>query len=96
MKNGGIVYIITNKHRTVFYIGVTNDLQRRIREHKTGINKGFASKYNCTDLIYFESFWDISDAIQRETVLKRWKREWKLSLVKKDNPELLDLARDWY
>jgi putative endonuclease len=96
MKSGGAVYIITNKHRTVLYIGVTNDIRRRMLEHKKVINKGFAKKYQCNELLYFESFWDIADAIQRETVLKRWNRNWKLELIKKENPLLLDLSVDWF
>src|SRR5688572_9514790 len=96
MKNGGIVYIITNKHRTVLYIGVTNNIRRRMLEHKRGTNKGFAQKYNYTDLLYFESFWDIADAIQRETVIKRWKRDWKLELIKMENSDLVDLSIEWF
>jgi putative endonuclease len=96
MKTGGIVYIITNRYRTVLYIGVTNDIRRRMLEHKKRINKGFAQKYNCVDLLYFESFWDIADAIQRETVIKRWKRNWKLELIKKENPTLVDLSAEWF
>ena len=96
MKNGGAVYIITNKNRTVLYIGVTNNIQRRMHEHKKGINKGFAQKYNCTDLLYYEVFWDIRDAIHREKQLKKWNREWKMELIKKENPGLMDLSMDWF
>ncbi len=81
------VYIMTNKHKTVLYIGVTNDLQRRIYEHETGINKGFTSKYNCHYLIYFEHILSIEDAIDREKEIKKWRREKKEKLIAKLNPE---------
>ncbi len=96
MKSGGAVYIITNRYRTVFYIGVTNDIRRRMHEHKKRLNEGFAKKYNCTELLYFEAFWDIADAIQRETVLKKWNRAWKLELIKKENPLLIDISAEWF
>lgn len=96
MKSGGAVYIITNKHRNVFYIGVTNNIQRRMYEHKKALNKGFAKKYNCNELLYVEYFWDIADAIQREKILKKWNREWKLELITKDNPDLIDLSKNWF
>lgn len=96
MKSGGATYIITNKHRTVLYIGVTNNIRRRMYEHKKALNEGFAKKYNCNELLYAEYFWDIADAIQRETVLKKWKRDWKSELIKKENPDLDDLSKDWF
>jgi len=96
MKSGGAVYIITNKHRTVLYIGVTNNLKRRMYEHRNRSAKGFATKYNCTDLLYFEIFWNIEDAIHRETVLKKWNRSWKMELIKKKNPQLEDLSMSWF
>lgn len=89
------VYIISNKNRTVLYIGVTNDIAKRIQEHKSGNYKGFAQKYNCTDLLYYEDFDDIVAAIAREKQLKNWHKEWKWNLVKVQNPELKDLAAEW-
>lgn len=86
------VYIITNFLNTVFYIGVTNDLERRMYEHKHELIEGFSKKYKLNKLIHFEEFSSIKDAIAREKQLKNWHREWKLSLIKKINPELKDLS----
>ncbi len=91
----GYTYIMSNKGRTAFYIGVTNNIERRVHEHKHHINNGFTDKYNCTDLMYFEEFWEISAAIQREKQLKNWRREWKINLIKEKNPEMIDLAVEW-
>lgn len=89
------VYIISNKNRTVLYIGVTNDLERRVAEHKGAITKGFSKRYNCTDLLYYEDFYDIVQAIAREKQLKNWHSDWKWNLIKSENPDLIDLAADW-
>jgi putative endonuclease len=89
------VYIISNKNRTVLYIGVTNDLERRIAEHKGAKTKGFSKRYNCTDLLYYEDFYDIVQAIAREKQLKNWHSDWKWNLVKSENTDLIDLAADW-
>ena len=78
------------------YIGVTNDLKKRVSEHKNQINQGFSSKYNCVNLVYFEKYNSIEKAIRREKQLKAWKRDWKNDLIKKDNPKFYDLAIDWY
>ena len=92
---GGYIYILSNKNRTTLYIGVTSDLDRRIAEHVEGEGSKFSSKYNLTDLVYFEEFDDISEAIAREKQLKNWKREWKINLIKSLNPELKDLKMDF-
>ncbi|MGQ1909298.1 GIY-YIG nuclease family protein [Marinifilum sp. RC60d5] len=92
---GGYIYIMTNKNRTTLYIGVTSDLKRRIAEHDEGVGSKFTSKYNLTDLVYFEEFDDISEAIAREKQLKNWKREWKTNLIKSLNPELKDLKMEF-
>ncbi|MBN2663008.1 MAG: GIY-YIG nuclease family protein [Bacteroidales bacterium] len=84
-------YIMTNKYRTTFYIGVTNDLQKRIVEHQNGIGSEFTRKYNLKDLIYFEKFTDINQAISREKQLKNWHKDWKIDLIKKSNPTLKTL-----
>jgi len=81
------VYIMTNKNKTVLYIGVTNNLQRRVYEHESGLNQGFSNKYNCHYLIYYEHFLSIEDAIEREKELKKWRREKKEKLIAKQNPE---------
>ena len=85
------VYILTNKYRTVFYTGVTNDLRRRISEHYDGTGSKFTAKYKTKDLIYFEEFNDFNQAIAREKQLKNWKKEWKLNLIKSLNPKLQTL-----
>ncbi|WP_435254671.1 GIY-YIG nuclease family protein [Tenacibaculum sp. A30] len=90
------IYIITNKKDGVLYIGVTNNLERRIFEHKNKLIKGFSSKYNLDKLIYFEEHQFIEEAIKREKNMKKWKREWKINLVIKENPNWDDLAKNWY
>ncbi len=85
------VYFVSNKNRTTFYVGVTNSIARRANEHAAGRGSGFTAKYNCHDLVYYESFQRIEEAIAREKQLKNWKREWKLQLIKSVNPELKTL-----
>ena len=82
------IYILTNKYRTTFYIGVTTNLKQRIEEHQLGKGSNFTSKYNLKFLIYYEEFLDINQAIKREKQLKNWKKEWKLNLIKQINPNL--------
>lgn len=82
------VYILTNKYRTTFYIGVTSNLSKRLNEHYDEIASKFTKKYNLKDLIYFETFSDIEKAIAREKQLKNWHKEWKLNLIKTINPTL--------
>ena len=89
------IYIMSNYDRTVLYIGVTNNLERRITEHKEGIGSKFTQKYNCVYLIYHERIQGIEQAIKREKQLKNWKREWKINLIKEINPELKDLSEAW-
>lgn len=85
------VYIIANKSNTVLYIGVTNDLKRRIYEHKNKLVEGFTKKYNVSKLIYFEHYISIEEAIKREKQLKKWNRRWKDELIEKENPEWIEL-----
>ena len=85
------VYIVTNKYRTTFYTGMTSDLNRRIVEHMTGEGSKFTSKYNLTDLVYYEVFSDIEQAIAREKQLKNWHHDWKVNLIKQHNPTLKTL-----
>lgn len=80
----------------VLYIGVTNSLIKRVYQHKNHILKGFTDKYRCHKLIYFEQFSNIYDALSREKHIKKWRREKKDKLIKKDNPEWKDLADLWY
>ena len=79
----------------VLYTGVTNDLARRVDEHKQGFVAGFTRKYRVTRLVYFEEFADIRDAIAREKEIKGWKRSRKLKLVETRNPTWADLAENW-
>ena len=92
----GFVYILSNKNRTTFYIGVTSDIKRRVLEHKTGKGSTFTTKYNLTDLVYYEKTEGMDECINREKQLKNWHRDWKINLIKKLNPEMEDLAQDWY
>ena len=86
------VYILTNKHRTVLYTGVTNDLIRRVYEHKNHLEKGsFTAKYNVEYLVYFESTADVEAAIQREKQIKGWNRKRKNQLIENKNPTWNDL-----
>lgn len=99
MEKGGAVYIMTNFKNTVLYTGVTNNLIRRVFEHKSGHDpKSFASKYNITKLVYFESFHTIEEAIAREKQIKAGSRKKKEDLIKSINPEWKDLSetiRNW-
>ena len=92
MKHNYYIYILTNIYRTVFYTGITNDLFRRIIEHKIKINEGFTNDYNINRLVHYELFFNINDAIAREKRLKRWNRQWKINLIEKTNPDWKDLA----
>ncbi len=95
MQKQYFVYILSNYKRTVLYIGVTNDLERRIYEHKNKLVEGFTKKYNCMDLLYFEETSSADSAIEREKELKGWKRMKKENLIKQNNPQLKDLSLDW-
>ena len=81
------IYIVTNQHKTVLYIGVTNDLSRRLKEHFEGKIPGFTQQYKCRYLIYYELFQFIDQAIAREKELKSWRREKKEILINKFNPD---------
>ena len=94
MKDYSYIYFLTNHHNNVLYVGVTNDLVRRIAEHKAKINKGFTYKYNCDKLVYYEVYTLMIDAIAREKQLKNWKREWKNKLINDINPEWRDLSEE--
>ena len=85
------VYILASRRNGTLYIGVTSDLGRRVWEHREGLVPGFTKKYGVKVLVYFETFEDIHGAIARETRLKKYKREWKINLIQKDNIEWRDL-----
>lgn len=89
-------YILASQKNGTLYIGVTNNLERRVLEHKQKINDGFTSKYNVNILVYFESFQFINDAILREKRLKKWNRQWKINLIEEENKNWKDLSEDWY
>ncbi len=90
------VYIMTNKRNTVLYTGVTNNLERRVYEHKNKLVEGFTEKYNVDKLVYYETSNDSIRAIEREKKLKKWRREWKENLIKKGNPNWADLSSSWF
>ncbi len=92
--NQYFVYIMTNRSGTL-YIGVTNNLKRRVYEHKHKLIPGYTSKYRMNRLIYFETTSDIRGAISREKQLKGWTRQKKLDLVSCTNPAMGDLSKDW-
>jgi putative endonuclease len=88
------VYIVSSLTGTL-YIGMTNSIERRMWEHKSGEFEGFASKYKCDRLVYFESFDDVKNAINREKQLKGWSRRKKIALIESVNPRWQDLAEKW-
>jgi putative endonuclease len=88
--------MMSNKNLTTLYIGVTNNLERRVLQHKWGEASQFTKKYKLDHLVYIEEGESIKDAIAREKQLKSWRREWKWDLVKKINPEMKDLSEGWY
>jgi putative endonuclease len=90
------IYLLTNKYSTVLYKGVTNDLGRRVDEHKSKLHEGFTKKYNVDRLVYYEVYSDINDAIDREKQIKKWSRKKKVELIKKFNPSWKDLYSEIY
>ena len=94
MPKDMFVYIVTNKPRGTFYIGVTGNLTHRLWQHRTHAVPGFTDRYNLTRIVWFEPHCDPRAAIQREKSLKRWYRDWKIALVERDNPGWRDLWDD--
>ena len=90
----GFTYILSNKNRTTFYLGVTNNIVRRVGEHKNG-KSDFSKRYNLFELMYYERIDGIGNAIKREKQLKNWHRDWKINLIKEMNPEMKDLSEGW-
>jgi putative endonuclease len=88
---GGYVYILTNRPNGILYVGVTNDLLRRVGEHREGLVSGFTKRYGLKCLVYFESYDDIRLAIQREHNMKHWPRAWKVRLILASNSAWNDL-----
>jgi putative endonuclease len=88
------VYILASRRNGTLYVGVTNELARRVYEHKQGVVSGFTKKHNVHSLVYYEQFDEVLEAIAREKRLKRWLRSWKLELIEKTNPHWRDLYED--
>ena len=88
------IYIITNKKQGTLYTGITSDLLKRIWQHKNKVVKGFTNKYNLDKLVYYETSEVVDNAITREKQLKNWKRQWKIELIEKENPEWKDLYQE--
>jgi putative endonuclease len=89
-------YIMASRPWGTLYIGMTNDLLRRVFEHKEGLADGFTKKYAVRALVYFEEWATASEAIHREKRLKKWRRTWKVTLIRTANPDWIDIAADWY
>ena len=89
------VYMMASRSG-VLYVGMTNDLERRVLEHKQKLVEGFTKKYNCTKLVWCEEFREVRDAIECETRMKDWRREKKVALIQKTNPGWKDLSGDWF
>lgn len=87
----GFVYMMSNKQDGVLYIGVTSDIVKRVYEHKNSLVDGFTKQYNLKNLVYYEVYDEIEEAIKREKQLKNWHRKWKVELVNKQNPKWEDL-----
>lgn len=97
MSENMYVNILSNQYHSVFYTGVTNNLEKRILEHRQKIDpKSFSAKYNCNKLVYYESGWDPSWVIVREKQIKNYRREKKIILIEKMNPYWKDLSENWY
>lgn len=95
MEKGGYVYILGNRSGSL-YIGVTNNLERRLSEHKDGLVEGFTQRYRIDQLLYYEVFDDIRDAIAREKQLKGWRCSKKTALIERENPGYIDLSEEWH
>ena len=86
------VYIMASARNGTLYIGVTGDIARRVWEHREGMVEGFTKKYKVKTLVWYEAIEDVTAAIHRETLMKKWKRRWKIELIEKTNPEWKDLT----
>ena len=88
-------YILTHERNHIFYVGITNNIERRILEHKKSTHGTHVGRYNIKKLVYFETHSDVRIAIKREKTIKKWKREWKMNIITEQNPEWLDLSSEW-
>jgi putative endonuclease len=96
MSKTGHIYILTNRARGTLYIGVTTDLRIRLQQHRDGNGSAFTRKYRLRRLVYVESHADISMAVGRERLLKKWRRDWKIQLIERLNPAWHDLSDDMH
>ncbi len=94
MNKSYYIYILSNKHHTVFYTGITNNLLRRMYEHKEKLIDGFTKRYMISELMYYEEFNDVRFAIAAEKRIEKYKREWKWNLINRINPDHKDLYYD--
>ena len=94
MVNCFYVYILASRRNGTLYVGATNDLARRLAEHKSRLVPGFTRKYGVDMLVYFEEYASILEARAREHAIKRWRRAWKITLIEKNNPDWRDLSSD--
>lgn len=85
------VYILSNKRNGTLYVGLTNDLQRRMLEHKNAVVESFTKRYGLTQLVHVELYKYVNDALRREKQLKGWQRQWKIDLIEQQNPQWIDL-----
>jgi putative endonuclease len=96
MSHDYFVHILTGKGRATLYIGVTNDLQNRIWQHRNPEHESFTQRYHCIILVWYEHFGDVHAAIACEKKLKGWRRSKKIALIEKQNPNWEDLSADWW
>lgn len=94
MKEHFYVYILASKKNGTLYVGLTSNLQKRIFEHKNEVTGGFTTKYRVKTLVHFEIFDDFDNAVKREKAIKAWKRQWKLEIIEKNNPDWHDLYEE--
>ena len=90
--NSYYVYIMASRRNGTLYVGVTNNLARRVYEHKNNLVEGFTKKYGVHRLVYYEQYQDITSALQREKQMKKWNREWKINRIREQNPDWKDLC----
>lgn len=88
------VYIMASKKNGTLYIGVTGDLARRVWQHKNNVHEGFTQKYGVHRLVWYEVHREVTEAIQREKQMKKWRRQWKINLIEQENPDWKDLSDD--
>jgi putative endonuclease len=94
MSKKYFVYILANRRNGTLYIGITSNLMRRIYEHKNGLVEGFTKTYSVYLLVYYEEYNDVRNAIEREKILKKWNRKWKMRIIEEKNPEWNDLYEE--